>query len=148
MMEPTIVTWILGISGVLLYLPAIYIQAFAVFRPHDQRTKDMLVGKGGDYHDKTYFDFCRGSGWADLGIQIPLVMIGSIAVLFGHPWAYTIWAAGAFITIYIHLILLFMEGKHIYDKWGPIAFFTYGWGLWVYWAIIVVIYSLLRIGKL
>jgi len=134
--------------GILIYLPAIYIQALAVFRPHDRKTKDMLVGKGGDYHDKTYFTFCRGTGWADLFIQLPLVVVGSITVLFGQPWAYMIWFAGASITIYIHLVLVFVEGKHIYTNWGPLAFFTYGWGLWVYWAIIVFIYSLVRMTRI
>ena len=30
MLEPTWVTWVLGAAGVVLYLPAVYIQAMAV----------------------------------------------------------------------------------------------------------------------
>ncbi len=144
MIEPTFVTWVLSIIGVVIYLPAGYIQAAAVFRPQDRRTKDMLVGKGDDYRDETHLAFCRGAGWADLFVQLPLVIVGSIAVLSGHAWAYLPWFAGACITIYIHLVLLFIEGRHIYHKWGAPAFLTYGWGLWVYWAVVVVIYSLVR----
>lgn len=148
MIEPTRATWILSITGVVLYLPAVYIQARAICKPHARKTKDMLVGKGYDYHDKTYFRFCQGTGWGDLCIQIPLVIGGCITVLFGVPWGYLLWFAGAAITLYIHLALAFIEGAHIYATWGPMAFFTYGWGIWVYWAIIVIPYSLARVSGL
>ncbi len=148
MIKPTIVTWVLSIIGVIIYLPALYIQTLAICKPYSQKVKDMLVGKGGDYHDKTYFNFCQGTGWADLTISIPLAIIGSIAVLSGQSWGYMIWFAGAFITIYIHFVLIFIEGKHIYTKWCPLAFFTYAWGIWVYWAIVVIIYSLIRINEI
>ncbi len=69
-------------------------------------------------------------------------------MLSGQSWGYMIWFAGAFITIYIHFVLIFIEGKHIYTKWGPLAFFTYAWGIWVYWAIVVIIYSLIRINEI
>jgi hypothetical protein len=147
MLEPTPVTWLLSIVGVAIYLPAVYIQVLAVCKPHDQKTKDMLVGKGGDYHDKTYFAFCQGTGWADLCVQIPLVLVGCVAVLFAELWGYVLWFAGASITIYIHLVLVFVEGRHVYAHWGPLAFLTYGWGLWVWWGIVVVIYSLTRMAK-
>lgn len=148
MIEPTVLTWILSVIGVVIYLPAVYIQGLAVSRPHSQKVKDMLVGKGGDYHDGTYFKFCQGTGWADLTISIPLALVGSVGVLFGCMWGYMVWLAGAFITVYIHLVLLFIEGKYIYITWGPLAFFTYGWGLWVYWAIIVIVYSLIRVNAI
>jgi len=147
MLEPTPLTWILSIIGVVIYLPAVYIQARAVASPHSQKTKDLLVGKGGDYHDRTYFNFCQGTGWADLTMTLPLCLLGSVGVLFGRPWGYMAWLAGAFITVYIHLVLLFIEGRHIYEKWGPLAFFTYGWGLWVYWALVVIGYSLVRVSS-
>ena len=145
MFEPTPVTWVLSIIGVVIYLPVVFIQVLAIRRPHDQKTKDLLVGKGGDYHDRTYFTFCQGTAWADLFVQIPLVVIGGVTVLFARPWAYLLWFAGASITIYIHLVLAFVEGKHMLSKWGTLAFLTYGWGLWVYWAVIVVVYCLVRI---
>ena len=147
MLKPTFATWFLSTIGVAIYLPAVYIQMLALCRPHAQKTKDLLVGKDREYHDKTYFAFCRGTAWADLCVQIPLVIVGCIGVLFGHAWAYVLWFAGASITLYIHFVLLFLEGRHIYSKWGPLAFLTYGWGLWVYWAILVVIYCLVRLGR-
>ena len=148
MLKPTLLTWILSIAGIILYLPAVYIQVLALVRPHDQKTKNLLVGKNEDYHDKTYFLFCQGTAWADLGIQISFVLIGCVTVLFGYLWAYMIWFAGAFITIYIHLVLIFVEGKHITKKMGFLAFFTYAWGLWFYWSIIVVIYSFVRMASI
>lgn len=146
MIEPTATTWVLSVIGVIIYLPAVYIQARAVFRPRARATKDLLVGRGEEYPDVSYVSFCRGSGWADLGLQIPLVIVGSVGVLFGRPWAYALWFAGVSITLYVHLILLFLEGKHIFTKWGPLAFFTYGWGLWAYYALVVAVYCLARLA--
>ncbi|MBD3181870.1 hypothetical protein GF312_06235 [Candidatus Poribacteria bacterium] len=59
MLEPTLLTWMLSIAGIILYLPAVYIQVLAIAKPHDQRTKNLLVGKNEDYHDKTYFHSAR-----------------------------------------------------------------------------------------
>lgn len=145
MLEPTIFTWILCIAGVLIYAPPIYLELLAIFKPDSQKTKDVLVGKGMDYKDRTHAAFCRGHGWADMLFPIPAVIIGSAGVLLGAPWGYMLWFAGAAITVYIHLILLFLEGKVIYSQWGKLAFFTYAWGIWVYWSLIVLVYTLFRV---
>ena len=145
MLEPTELTWVLSIVGLVIYIPPVYLEVLAVWKPDSQRTKDLLVGKGDDYKDETHAAFCYGHGWADMAIPIPAVIAGCIGVLLGQPWGYMLWFAGAAITIYIHFILLFLEGKHIYRTWGRLAFFTYAWGLWVYWAVAVAVYSLVRI---
>jgi len=143
--EPTRITWILSITGLIIYIPPIYLEVLAICRPRSQKTKDLLVGKGEDYKDQTHASFCHGHGWADMLVPIPFVIAGCIAVLFGRPWGYMLWFAGAAVTIYAHLILLFLEGREIYTKWGKLAFFTYAWGIWVYWSVIVMVYSLLRV---
>jgi hypothetical protein len=35
----------------------------------------------------------------------------------------------------------------LYNGCGPLAFHTYNWGIWVYWSIIAVVYSLVRINE-
>ena len=39
MLEPTLVTWILVIIGVLIFLPVQYAHIILLLRPHDQKTQ-------------------------------------------------------------------------------------------------------------
>jgi len=144
MLEPTRLTWILVVIGIIIYAPVLYMQLLAIRNPHSQKLKDMLIGKGEDYHDKTHFLFCHGTGWADLIMQFPPLIAGSIGVILGRPWGYLLWMAVAAIAAYISIVLWFIDGEYVYPKCGPLAFFTYYWGIWLYWAVAVMAYSLLR----
>jgi len=147
MIEPTWVTWTLVIIGLVIYSPPLYMQVLAVRDPHGRKVKDLLVGKGGDYADKTHFLFCRGTGWADLILQFPPLIVGSIGVILGQAWGYLLWGAVAAISVYISIVLWFVDGEHVYYRCGPLAFYTYNWGIWVYWSIVVLVYSLVRINE-
>jgi hypothetical protein len=57
-----------------------------------------------------------------------------------------LWAAVAAIALYISIVLWFVDGEYVYPKCGALAFYTYYWGIWVYWAIIVLVCSLVRIN--
>jgi len=144
MLEPTRLTWILVVIGIIIYAPVLYMQLLAIRNPHSKKLKDMLIGKGEDYHDKTHFLFCHGTGWADLIMQFPPLIAGSIGVILGRPWGYLLWMAVAAIAAYISIVLWFIDGEYVYPKCGPLAFFTYYWGIWLYWAVAVMAYSLLR----
>ena len=74
-------------------------------------------------------------------------MGGCVAVLFGGVWAHLVLFAGACITLYIHTVLAFLEGRHIWAKWGRLAFLTYGWGIWVYWAMAAAVYCVCRVAS-
>ncbi|RJR46804.1 MAG: hypothetical protein C4567_01860 [Deltaproteobacteria bacterium] len=144
MLEPTIITWILIIVGLTIYVFPLYIQILAVRNPHSQKVKDLLIGKGEDYVDRTHFLFCHGTGWADLIMQFPPLAIGSIGVVLGRAWGYLLWMAVASIAIYISIVLWFIDREYVYPKCGPLAFYTYYWGIWVYWSVAVIAYCLFR----
>jgi len=146
MIEPTIVTWLLVIIGIIIYAPPLYMQVLAVRAPQSQRVKDLLIGKGADYADKTHLRFCYGTGWADLMMQFPPLIAGSIGVILGQSWGYMLWVAGATVAVYISIVLWFVEREHVYPNFGPLVYYTYYWGIWVYWAVIAIGYGLLRIN--
>jgi hypothetical protein len=146
MIDPTSVTWTLVIIGLVIYAPPLYMQILAVRNPHSRKVKDLLIGNGGDYADKTHFLFCRGTGWADLIMQFPPLIVGSIGVIRSRPWGYMLWAAVAAISLYISIVLWFVDREYVYPRCGPLAFYTYCWGIWVYWSIVVLAYSLVRIN--
>ncbi len=87
MLEPTVVTWVLVIFGIVfIFLPILYAQFLMVRRPQDQKTKDLIIGKGEDWRDKSHFRNSYGLGWADLVFWLPLLVAGSIGVLLGQQW--------------------------------------------------------------
>lgn len=74
LIKPTFITWILVIFGALfIFLPMLYTQLLMALRPHSQKTKDLLIGKGEDWRDKTHFRMAWGAAWADLIVWLPLM---------------------------------------------------------------------------
>jgi hypothetical protein len=149
MLEPTLITWVLVIFGVFfIFLPILYAQIQMAFRPHSQRSKDIIIGKGEDWRDKTHFRTAKGLAWADLMIWLPLLAAGSIGVLQGQIWGYVLWAASGVVSVYISIVLWFSEREYVYPSCGPLVYYTYLWGFFVYWGIAVVIYAVLRLADI
>ena len=147
MLDPTPVTWLLVLFGlVAIFLPMVYAQWMMVRRPQDQATKDLLIGKGEDWRDRSHLRVSLGMGWADLVLWLPLLLAGSIGVLLGHHWGYLLWAASGVISVYINIVLWFSEREYVYPSAGPLVYYTYYWGFFVYWGVAVVVYSLWRVA--
>jgi hypothetical protein len=147
MLEPTLITWILIIFGlVFIFLPMLIVQLLMVLRPYSQKTRDIIIGKGEDWRDKTHFRMSYGDGWADLIIWLPLLAVGSVGVILGQVWGYALWAASGGISVYINIILWFSEREYVYPAYGPLVYYTYFWGFFVYWGVAVVVYSVMRLA--
>ena len=148
MIKPTFITWILIIFGALLiFLPMLYAQLLMARRPHSQKTKDLLIGKGADWRDTTHFRMSLGAAWADLIVWLPLMGAGSIGVLLGQVWGYALWAIAGAISVYISVILWFSEREYVYPACGPLVYYTYYWGFFVYWGLAAVVYAVLRLTE-
>lgn len=145
MLGPTVVTWILVVIGWLLALFLVLAQGLMVLRPHSQRAKEIVIGKGEDWRDQTHFKSAYGLAVGDLGVQVPLVAAGGVGVVLGEAWGYLLWAAGASITSYISIVLWFLEREYVYPKAGPLAYYTYYWGFFLYWGLAAAAYAVLRI---
>jgi hypothetical protein len=147
MIELSIITWALLIFGwIFILLLALIAQILVASRPDNQKTKNLVIGKGEDYRDKTHRRMTFGIAWADLIIWFPLLVIGSIGVILGQVWGYALWLASGAISVYINIILLFSEKQYVYESAGPLAYYTIYWGFFVYWGSAVIIYSILRLA--
>ena len=147
MLEPTLITWILIVFGaVFIFLLIVYGQILMVTQPHSQKTKNLMIGKGEDWRDKTHLRFSYGAAWADLIFWLPLLVAGSIGVILGQSWGYGLWAASGAISVYINIILRFSEYEYVYSKYGPLVYYTLFWGFFVYWGLAVIAYSVLRLA--
>lgn len=145
MLEPTLVTWILVIFGVLIYLLVFYAQILLVTNPNSQKTKDIVIGNGEDWRDRSHFRTSYGIAWADLIFQLPLMAAGSVGVLLGEAWGYVLWAAVAAIAVWANIVLWFSEREYVYPAWGPLAYYTFVWGFFVYWGLAALVYATLRL---
>ena len=146
MFEPTIVTWIIIIFGVITCGPLLYAQLVILLQPEGQKAKDILIGKGEDWRDKTHFKSAYGMAWADWLIFMPVFIAAIIGMVTAELWGYVLFAIAGTIQIYINTVLRFLEKEYVYPFCGPIAYYTYYWGNFIYWGIAALVYSLLRLN--
>ncbi len=145
-MEPTVVTWTLVAFGAITLAPLLFAQLTILVDPEGQRAKDVLVAKGEDWRNRTHFRFAYGCAWADWSLLVPLFVAGSIGVLAGHAWGYSLWGAAGAISLYINIILWFMEREYVYPSRGPLAYYTYYWGFFVLWGAAALGYAAVRLA--
>ena len=145
MIKPTIFTWIIAIFAAITFLPLMLAQLFMLFKPNDQKTKDLIIGKGEDWRDKTHFKSALAFAWADWLIIFPLLVAGTSGALLGLQWGYIAWFALGVVSIYFSIVFWIMEKEYTYPSCGWLAYYTYYWGFFLYWGIASVIYSVLQI---
>ncbi len=147
-MEPTIVTWVLVLFGLITFGPVTAVYLAFLRDPNSPEAKDLIIGQGEDWRDKTHFRFALGMAWADIVIFARLFASGSLGVLFGQAWGYVLFGAAGTISIYINVVLWFGEKEYVYPSRGPLRYFTYYWGFFMYWGVLALTYSALRVGGL
>ena len=146
MYQPTIVTWILIIFGALTVLPLLYAQLVILLQPHGQKAKDILIGKGEDWRDKTHFKSAYALAWADWLFFTPVFVAAIIGIVLVQSWGYVLFAVVGAISLYINMFLWFFEKEYVYPSVCPWAYYTYIWGNFIYWGAASLVYSLLRLS--
>jgi len=146
MIKPTLITWIIAIFGAITFLPLMAAQVLMLFKPDDQKTKDLIIGKGKDWRDKTHFKSALAFAWADWLIVFPLLVAGTTGVLLGQAWGYIAWIALGVVSIYFSIVFWIMEKEYTYPSAGWFAYYTYFWGFFLYWGIAAILYSAIMIG--
>jgi hypothetical protein len=126
--------------------PLVLAQVVMLVRPRSQQARDILVAKGEDWRDKTHFRSALGLAWADWLLVVPLLVSGSIGVILGQAWGYVLWGAAGSISLYINIVLWFMEKEYVYSSRGPLAYYTYYWGFFVIWGALALAYAALRLS--
>jgi hypothetical protein len=114
-------------------------------QPHSQKAKDIMIGKGEDWRDRSHFKSAYALAWADWIFFTPVFVVGTVGVLFGQAWGYVLFAVAGAIALYINVFLWFFEREYVYPAVGPLAYYTYIWGNFVYWGAATLVYSLLRL---
>ena len=148
MNEATIITWIIAIFGAIPFLPLFGAQLAMILNPNSQKTKDLIIGKGKDWRDKTHFKSALSFAWADLLVILPLYILGTFWVFNGHLWGYVIWISLGILSIYFSIVFWVLEKEYTLKSVGWIAYFTYIWGFFLYWGLGVIIQSVVQLSNL
>ncbi|MCP4219032.1 MAG: hypothetical protein GY765_30640 [bacterium] len=144
MLKPTWLTWLIAVFGMVTFLPLMAAQLVMLLNPSGQKAKDLLIGKGEDWRDKTHFRSALAFARADWLLVLPLFFAGTAGTLLGHWWGYVLWIALGAISIYFSTVFWVLEKEYTYPSCGPLVYYTYYWGFFLYWGIGAIIYSLLR----
>jgi hypothetical protein len=146
MFQPTIISWILIIFGLITCLPLLFAQLIVLLQPHGQKAKDILIGKDEEWRDITHFKSAYGAAWADWLIFVPLFMTGIIGMLLNKQWGIFLFSMSAVIQVYINTLLWFLEKEFVYPSKGPLKYYTYYWGNFMYWGTASIIYGFIRLN--
>ena len=144
-MQPTLVTWLLIAFGVVTLIPLFVAQVSMLVSPNSQKTKEIIIGKGEDWRDKTHFKMALGTAWADWLFFVPVFILGSIGMGLAKPWGYALFAVAGACSLYINIILWFTEKEYVYPSRGPLRYYSYYWGFFMYWGALALIYGLTRL---
>lgn len=144
MQIPSIITWIIVIFSAITFLPLLGAQLLLLINPQDQKSKDLIIGKGLDWRDETHFRSAYAFAWADWLCILPLLIAGTIGVLLAQPWGYILYGSLGAISIYFSVVFWVLERKYTYPSYGAIAYYTYFWGFFLYWGIAALVYSIVR----
>ncbi len=144
MIELTTITWILLIVGIIIHLPLFYAQILMVRDPDSQKTKDLMIAPGQDWRDTSNKEFSLGFAWGDLLIYVPVFLIGTIGVFMGTTWGYLFYFATGLLAIYFSIVFWVAERKYTLMTNGPLMYYTFFWGFFMYWGIAVLIHSILK----
>lgn len=146
-MKTSLIAWIIVVFGALSYLPLFASQLLMLLKPNSQITKDFLIGKGKNWRDKTHFKTARAFAWADLLVILPLFILGSKGLINAQFWAYVIYIALGVLSIYFSILFWVLEKEYTYKAVGPLAYYTYYWGFYLYWGLAALIFSILQLNK-
>jgi hypothetical protein len=146
MYEPTVVSWILIVFGIVTVAPLLYANLVMIRDPLSERTKALLIGKGEDWRDASHFKSQLAMAKVDWLIFVPLFMGGIGGIILARAWGYVLFGIAGAIQLYINVFLAFFEKEYVYAANGPLAYYTYYWGNFVYWGTATVVYCVLRVG--
>ncbi len=147
MVEPTVINWILAIFGTVTFVPLLVAQMVMILNPSGQKAKDILIGKGGGWRDKTHFKSALAFAWADWLVIMPLLVAGNTGVLLGQMWGYVVWIVLGAISVYFSIVFWILEKEIVYPANGPLKYYTFVWGNFLYWGLAALVFGIFRLSE-
>lgn len=117
-----------------------------LIEPQGNKAKDILTGKDKDWIDKTHLRSQYGLAITDRIIFTPLFVSGVVGMRLSNYWGYSLFAVSGAIQLYINVYIWFLEKEYVYPSKGPLKYYTYYWGNYIYWGTAALLYGIYRLN--
>jgi len=146
MLESTTVTWVLVCFGVATCAPLLYAQSIMVLSPRSERARTLMIGAGETWRDESHFKTQYALARADWLLFAPVFVASIVGLYLERSWGFYLFGVSGAIQLYINTFLWFFEKEFVYRAQGPLAYYTYFWGNFMYWGTLTLVYSAMRLS--
>ncbi len=146
MYQSTLTTWIVVFFGLITCIPLLVAQLFILLEPKGKKAKDILIGKDEEWRDHSHFKSAYSLAITDWIIFFPCFTLSMIGIFFNHFWGYLFLSISGAVQLYVNVFLWFFEKEYVFPANGPIKYYTYLWGNFIYWGIASTIYGIIRLS--
>jgi hypothetical protein len=144
-MVVTPLTWIVGITGIVLMGLLLTVQLIAVMRPRAAWTVTNVYGGSPDSTEPTaYFAFNQGLAWADVFFWGPIQIAGSIGMVMGHRWGFLLALLASVPYVYT-AILVFIWDRDLGFRQNTVYYWTFIWASWPAFGVAEMVYCFARL---
>ena len=144
-MEVTILTWIVGVAGLLIMGLLVALQLVAVVNPRGEWTIDNVYGGDPKHTDpKAFFAVNQGYAWADTFFWGPIQITGSIGMLLGHRWGFLLALIGSVPFCYT-AITIFIWDRDMGFRKNTFVYWAFVWGMFPLFGVFEMIYCFVRL---
>lgn len=144
-MEVTVLTWIVGVSGLLIMGLLLALQLVAVIHPRGVWTVRNVYGGTPESTDpKAYFAFNQGYAWADTIFWAPIQITGSIGMLMGHRWGFLLALMGSVPFLY-SAITIFIWDHDMGFRQNTLVYWVFVWGMFPIFGAVEMVYCFARL---
>lgn len=78
MIKTTWITWLLAVFGGIIFLILTIVNLIIVLNPKSQKTKDIYIGKGEEWRDKTHSKYALAFAWGISWLFSPFWLQGML----------------------------------------------------------------------
>ena len=139
------VDWIVIIFGLVTCVPLLLAQLIMLIDPRGNRAKEILIGKGEEWRDASHFKSAYGLALVDWIVFLPVFGAAVTGVALGAMWGYLFLGIAGAIQVYINTFLWFFERAYVYSANGPLKYYTFVWGNFMYWGLAATFWSFYRL---
>jgi hypothetical protein len=144
-MEVTLLTWIVGVGGLLLMGLLAAAQLVAVINPRGEWTIENIYGGDPSNTDpKAYFAFNQGYAWADTVFWAPIQIAGSVGMLFGLRWGFLLALIGS-VPFWYSAIPIFIWDRDMGFRKNTFTYWVFVWGVFPAFGVLETVYCVVRL---
>ena len=144
-MEVTLLTWIVGVGGLLLMGLLAAAQLVAVINPRGEWTIENVYGGDPSNSDpKAYFAFNQGYAWADTVFWAPIQIAGSVGMLLGLRWGFLLALIGS-VPFWYSAIPIFIWDRDMGFRKNTVTYWVFVWGMFPAFGVLEMVYCVVRL---